>query len=269
MTPRGFVGLDIGSSATKGLLVGRDGSVRSSALRPTGAKALQAARAVLDALLRSAGVPREEVTVYCTGYGRELPDFGARRPTEIASLAMGVHELAPSARSAIDVGGQDLKVVSIGPDGRHTDFLMNDRCAAGTGRFLEVMARVLDVPLEEIGPESLRSSTPAKIASMCTVFAESEVVSRVAQGAERADILAGVHDSAAERIAAQAGRMGLEGDVVLAGGGALNTGLVKALERKLGRTLLVPLEPQFLVALGAALLARRDGTDGFAIARCT
>jgi predicted CoA-substrate-specific enzyme activase len=251
-----FAGLDIGSSTTKCVLVdGGSGAVVNAAHRSTGALARRTVEQVLNDVL---GQARDDTVVYCTGYGRELFEAAAARPTEIACLAMGVHSCLPRAGTAIDVGGQDLKVVNIGAGGRHVNFIMNDRCAAGTGRFLEVMARVLEVPLERIGETSLQSSSPVKISSMCTVFAESEVVSLVARGGAVPDILAGVHASVADRIAGQAGRIEVKGEIALAGGGALNPGLKAALEERLGLSLTVPPDPQCVVALGAALLARRD-----------
>ena len=253
-----FAGLDIGSSATKGVLVDAAGEPVARALLPTGADARKSAEEILRRMLEERRIGPGDAEVYCTGYGRELPAFGRKRPTEIACLALGVHGSCPGVRVAIDVGGQDLKVVALGPDGRHVNFLMNDRCAAGTGRFLEVMARVLEVPLEEIGPLSLKAASSVRITSMCTVFAESEVVSMIARGVGRADILAGVHASVAERIAGQVGRLGVEGETALAGGGALNSGLTAALEARLGKKLAIPGHPQFTIALGAARMARRD-----------
>jgi len=253
-----FAGLDIGSTTTKAVLVDASGEVLASAHRPTGALARKTADRVLGEVLEKADASRRETDVYCTGYGRALWEPARARPTEIACLSMGVHSLMPATRTAIDVGGQDLKVVHVGPEGRHVNFIMNDRCAAGSGRFLEVMARVLEVPLERIGEESLTSSSPVKISSMCTVFAESEVVSMVARGVSVPDILAGVHASVAERIASQAGRLGLQREVAVAGGGALNPGLLAALEGRLGKPLAVVPDPQRVVALGAALLARKE-----------
>ncbi len=253
-----FAGLDMGSTTTKCVVADGFGSVASAAHRPTGAHARKTAELVLGESLEAAGAFRSGTVVYCTGYGRALFDSAAARPTEIACLAMGMHHHLPGAGTAIDIGGQDLKVVSIGPGGRHANFIMNDRCAAGTGRFLEVMARVLGVPLERIGEVSLSSKNPAKISSMCTVFAESEVVSMIARGVAVEDILAGLYASVADRIASQAGRLGVQGEVAAAGGGALNPGLLKALEKRLGLRLSVPPDPQRVVALGAALIARRD-----------
>jgi predicted CoA-substrate-specific enzyme activase len=253
-----FAGLDIGSTTTKAVVVDGTGALRGWAQAPTGALARKTAGRVLGDALEAAGAAG--APVFCTGYGRDLFEDAAARPTEIACLAMGAHAWNPAARTAIEVGGQDLKTVAIGPGGRHVNFLMNDRCAAGTGRFLEVMARVLEIPLEEIGAVSLQARSPARISSMCTVFAESEVVSMIAKGTPVPDILAGVHASVAERIASQAGRLGVEPVAVLAGGGALNPGLRAALEKRLGVALAVVPDPQRAVALGAALLARLGGS---------
>ena len=166
----------------------------------------------------------------------------------------------PEAQTVIDIGGQDSKVVAIGPSGKPLDFAMNDKCAAGTGRFLEVMARALQLDLEELGPCALRAGRAAGISSTCTVFAESEVISLVAEGVDREEIVAGICQAIARRVGAMARRVGVEPPVVFAGGVAKNVGVVHALEEILGQELIVPEEPQVVGALGAALLAR-DGNE--------
>jgi predicted CoA-substrate-specific enzyme activase len=193
-----------------------------------------------------------------TGYGRVAVAFADRQVTEISCYARGIHHLYPQVQTVIDIGGQDSKVVAVGPGGRPLDFAMNDKCAAGTGRFLEVMARALQLDLAEIGPNALRARRAADISSTCTVFAESEVISLVARGVDREEILAGICQAIARRVGAMARRVGVVPPVAIAGGVAKNVGVVNALEQFLGEELLVPPEPQIVGALGAALLARDD-----------
>jgi predicted CoA-substrate-specific enzyme activase len=180
--------------------------------------------------------------------------------TEISCYARGIHHLYPQVQTVIDIGGQDSKVVAVGPGGRPLDFAMNDKCAAGTGRFLEVIARALELDLEDIGPRALRARRAADISSTCTVFAESEVVTLVAEGVPREEIVAGICRSIAKRVGGMARRVGVEPPVAFAGGVAKNVGVVRALEEVLGEALIVPEEPQIVGALGAALVAR-DGAD--------
>ena len=189
-----------------------------------------------------------------TGYGRHSITFARKAVSEITAHAKGVHFLYPEVRGIIDIGGQDSKVIVI-EDGRVADFQMNDKCAAGTGRFLEHTARALEVSVDELGRLAMASQGPASISSMCTVFAESEVISLRAQGRSKEDIAAGLVDSIARRVAAMARPMGLKDHVALVGGVAKNEGIRAALERELGVKLFVPDQPQITGALGAALIA--------------
>jgi len=165
-------------------------------------------------------------------------------------------------RTVIDIGGQDSKAIKVGKNGRVVEFAMNDRCAAGTGRFLEVMAKALEVRLEDLGELSLKSRKKARISSICTVFAESEVISRISEGTPKVDIIAGIHEAIANRIFGMASRVRIEKDLVLTGGVAKNRGVVKALEEKVGFKILVPKEPQIVGALGAAVIARENIEGG-------
>jgi predicted CoA-substrate-specific enzyme activase len=194
-----------------------------------------------------------------TGYGRVAVEFADTQVTEISCYARGIHHLYPEVMTVIDIGGQDSKVVAVGPGGKPLDFAMNDKCAAGTGRFLEVIARAMELDLEDMGPNALRARRAADISSTCTVFAESEVVTLVAEGVPREEIVAGICRSIARRVGGMARRVGVEPPVAFAGGVAKNVGVVRALEEVLGETLIVPEEPQIVGALGAALVAR-DGT---------
>jgi len=250
-------GVDIGSVATKAVVL-EDGQVVGKAVARTGIDHPEVGREVLESALAQAGTTREVVRrVVTTGYGRRSAKLGAGVVTEITTAGRGAWALgAPwgSVRTVVDLGGQDSKVILLDESGAVADFAMNDKCAAGTGRFLEVMAGVLRVTLEEMGELSLRATDPVTINATCAVFAESEVVSLIAQGRGPADILAGVHNAIASRLTSMVRQ--LDGDRVLfVGGGARNQGVRKALEDTLGREVHVPADPEFVVALGAALIA--------------
>jgi predicted CoA-substrate-specific enzyme activase len=190
-----------------------------------------------------------------TGYGRHAADFAGEKVTEITCHARGAHFVRPEARTVIDLGGQDSKAIAIDEKGKVRDFVMNDKCSAGTGRFLEVMAAALEIELDDLGRISLESESPASISSVCTVFAESEVVSRVAEGVNKVDIVAGIHQAIASRIYAMAVRIPVEERIVMTGGVALNVGVVRALEGRFKTDIIVPEMPQHMGALGAALIA--------------
>jgi len=190
-----------------------------------------------------------------TGYGRSNLPFVPKRVTEITCHGRGARYLFPKTRTILDIGGQDSKVIRLTAYGKVADFAMNDKCAAGTGRFLEVMARALEVDLDEMGPLSLRSTRLIPISSMCTVFAESEVISLVAQSTAREDILNGIHHSICTRLAAMMDRVGLEPELTMTGGVAKNLGMVEHIRSMKGMEPNVPQEPQIVGALGAALIA--------------
>lgn len=253
-------GIDIGSVTTKVIIL--DGErVLGRTICPTGAHPKRAAQKMLEEALGQAGLLRVDIRyIVSTGYGRRSIEFGNRVITEISAAAKGVSYsgLSPKerVRTVIDLGGQDSKVVSIDEEGKVVDFEMNDRCAAGTGRFLETMARVLEIALEDLGERSLKAEIPIQISSICTVFAETEVISLIAQGKSKEDIIAGIHDSIAERICGMVTRVGARKAISFIGGGARNLGVKKAIEDRLGVKIVVPAQPQFVIALGAALIAR-------------
>jgi len=226
----------------------------------TGAEPGAAAKDALRAAAEQAGIQHDEIDrIVATGYGRRIIDFADDAVTEITAAARGAHHVGcpwGAPRLLADLGGQDTKVILLGEDGSVRDFVMNDKCAAGTGRFLEVMAGVLSVRLEDLADLADAARGPAPINATCTVFAESEVVSLIARGARKEDIVAGLHAAIASRIAQMAGPMG-EHDLFFCGGGALNRGVSSALERALGRTVHVPRMPQHVVAVGAALTPAR------------
>jgi len=249
-------GIDSGSTTTKAVILDRSGTLRAFAIVPTGADSREASRRVLETALREAGLGRERLRqVVATGYGREIAHDEAHTVTEITCHARGVHAAFNQVRTIIDIGGQDSKAIRIDERGRVQDFAMNDKCAAGTGRFLEVMSRTLGVPLAQMGERSASSRKRVHVSSMCTVFAESEVVSLVARGERVEDILNGIHQAISDRVASLAIRVGQQPPVAITGGVAKNTAVVRALEERLSTRFLVPDEPQLTGALGAALIA--------------
>jgi predicted CoA-substrate-specific enzyme activase len=252
------IGIDAGAATTKVVLL-KDAVILGWKVVPSGFDFAEAAQVTYNEVLSAAGLSEEMVDgIYATGYGKNAISFAHKAVSEIIAHARGVHFLYPQVAGIVDVGGQDSKVIAVS-DGRVTDFLMNDKCAAGTGKFLEHSAKALEVPIEELGRLALESTSPSKISSMCTVFAESEVISLRAKGHAKKDIAAGLVDSIAERIAVMAKRVGLKEDVAFVGGEAKNVGMRAALERKLGLTLFVPEEPQITGALGAALSYTKAG----------
>jgi (R)-2-hydroxyacyl-CoA dehydratese activating ATPase len=247
-------GIDIGSTITK-IVLKNEAGVRAAVIVPTGAEHRRLAHQVMSDALVNCGLSFEEIDyIVATGYGRINVPFADKQVTEITCHMRGVLSLFPNVRTIIDIGGQDSKGIKV-KDGRLVDFIMNDKCAAGTGRFFEVIADVLGVKLEEIGQRSLLSEHPADISNLCTVFAEQEALLRLSEGTSVEDILAGIHKANASRIYAMVGKIKIEKDVVITGGGAKNIGLVKALEQKIGFSVVVPPEPLITGALGAALIA--------------
>jgi len=249
------VGIDIGSISAKAAVI-RDGQLVGSKVMLTGYNAKTAGEKVFADLLAELDLARDAPDrIVATGYGRNSVAFAHKAVTEITCHARGAHFQDPAIRSIIDIGGQDSKAITLNEAGGVRDFAMNDKCAAGTGRFLEVMARALEVDLDGFGALSLKAQNPAAISSLCTVFAESEVISLIAKGARRADIIAGIHESVAARVAAMANRVGVKAPVMMTGGVAHNIGVVKALEAKLGYSVQVSAFAQVNGAIGAACLA--------------
>ncbi|WP_445952053.1 acyl-CoA dehydratase activase [Thermodesulfitimonas sp.] len=249
-------GIDIGSLSAEAVILA-DKGITGYSILPTGAEGRRAAEEALAAALAAAGISRGELAaVVATGYGRIVVPFADRRVTEITCHARGAIYLFPDTRTVIDVGGQDSKVIRVNARGEVEDFAMNDKCAAGTGRFLEVMARALETDLEGLSVLAEAASKAALITSVCAVFAESEVVSLIGQGTPREEIALGLCESIAERIAALVHRVGLVEKVTMTGGVAKNRAVVAALTRRLAVPVAVPPEPQIIGALGAALIAR-------------
>jgi predicted CoA-substrate-specific enzyme activase len=249
-------GMDIGSITAETVLLEKE-EILAAVILPTGANSRRAAERSLRAALDQAHLPREALSqIVTTGYGRASFPEATKRITEITCHAKGAFFIQPQTRTVIDIGGQDSKVIRLDGQGRNVDFQMNDKCAAGTGRFLEVMARALEVRLEDLGALSRAASRTIKISSTCTVFAESEVVSLIAEDQPKEVIIRGLHDSIADRIMGLVQRVGLEETVTLTGGVAKNEGVLRALEERLKVKLFIPPEPQIIGALGAALIAR-------------
>ncbi len=249
------VGIDVGSVSAEAVVL-KDGEVVGRSALPTGASARRAGERALQAALERSGVTGEDLDyIVATGYGRASLEFANRQVTEISCHARGAHHLFPDVRTVIDIGGQDSKAIRVDENGAVIDFAMNEKCAAGTGRFLEVMARALELKVEDLQELSLHARRAASINSICTVFAESEVVSLIAEDVPVDEIVAGLHASIAERVSSLVRRVGLEPRVVMTGGVARNRGVVRALEEHLGCSVTVPEDPQIVGALGAALLA--------------
>ena len=254
-----FVGIDVGSTTTKVVILSGE-EVVASAIAPTGASCRKTSHELYEKTLAETGRSERDVALaVSTGYGRRMVDFPTEIVSEITANAVGARFLSREAgrvRTIIDVGGQDSKAISLDEEGRVLDFAMNDKCAAGTGRFLEVMSRALELDLDEFARVSLDATSPLQITSLCTVFAETEVVGLVSQGKAVADIAAGIHNAIAARVGALVRRVGLSAPVFFDGGAALNAGLRRAIEKNLGVELIVPASPQMVVATGAALIAR-------------
>ena len=249
-------GIDIGSLTAEVVIMEQDKMI-SYVIRPTGFNSKQAAEKAIKEALMKAGLNMADLSsIVATGYGRISIDFADKIVTEITCHGRGAFFWDPTIRTVIDIGGQDSKVISLDRGGRVIDFAMNDKCAAGTGRFLEVMAQALELKLNELGPVSLKHKKSVVISSMCTVFAESEVVSLIAEGCAKEDILNGLHQAIASRVSAMAQSLRVEKVVALCGGVAKNVGVVKALEQNLRVKVKVPAEPQIIAALGAAICAR-------------
>lgn len=252
------MGIDIGSTTCKCIIL-RDGSeIGGRAIVPLGT-GTTGPQQVFQTALRSGGFVREDIDrILVTGYGRFSFDEADTQKSEITCHAQGIHYLFPTARTVIDIGGQDIKVLHINERGMAENFVMNDKCAAGTGRFLDVMAGVINVRTEDLGSISMEAENEVRISNTCTVFAESEVISKLSANVRLADLVAGIHTSVATRVASLVFRNGVIKDVAMSGGVALNQGIVSALSRELKIEILVHKDCQFAGAIGAALLAHQE-----------
>jgi predicted CoA-substrate-specific enzyme activase len=249
-------GTDIGSLSVESVIFEAERGVIGYSIVLTGPNGRKSSEVSLERALNSGDVRRTDLSyIVSTGCGREISGFANESVTEITCLAKGVHYLFPDCRTIIDIGGQDTKVVNTDERGRVTGFDMNDKCAAGTGRFLEVMAMALNVALGEMGERSLHFKEEIEISSLCTVFAESEVVSLVSEGREVEDILHALNRAVADRTVSLLERRKPGGKIAMTGGVAKNVGVVRAIEERVGQSMMVYHEPQIVGALGAALSA--------------
>ncbi|HEY54762.1 MAG TPA: 2-hydroxyglutaryl-CoA dehydratase [Dehalococcoidia bacterium] len=248
-------GIDIGSAFSKAVVMA-EGQIIAYHIMPSGGDYKRTAKEVAEKALVKAKLSLKDLAfTVATGYGAANVSFSNQEAADISCQGRGATYLFPSARTVIDIGGQFTKVFKVNERGKTTAFLLSEKCAAGSGRFLQVIARVLQIDLEDIGELSLKSKNRVDFNTGCAVFAESEAVSRIAEGASKEDILAGLHRTLAAKIQTMVERLGLEPDCAVVGGGAKDIGLVKSLEERLGCKLLLPEEPQIVAALGAALIA--------------
>lgn len=249
-------GVDVGSTATKAILLDNNAKIIARGIVNTGANVVKAAEKAFQTAVKIAGVEDYDVNYTVgTGYGRYRVSFGDAQITEISCHAKGAMYLFPNTRTILDIGGQDTKAIKMSETGEIVDFTMNDKCAAGTGRFLSAAAEVMDISLDELGPFALQSKTPLRITNVCTVFVETEIVSLLARGKKAEDILGGVHLSIAARCVSLMRRIGINDEISFTGGVSRNVGMIHALEEKLQRKINVSPDSQFIGALGAALFA--------------
>ena len=250
-------GVDVGSTQTKAVILDENGKVVGRALLDMETSMVTIAQDAYRAALADAGLKEEQVArVASTGYGRYNVSFGDEQVTEITCHARGAVALFPGTRTVIDIGGQDTKAIAVKPDGQVADFTMNDKCAAGTGRFLGAASYALEMPLGELGPLALRSQNPVRITTTCTVFAESEIISHLSKGILPEDVLMGVHQAITSRCVSLARRVGVHSEVTFTGGVSRNVAIVKLMEDAVGMKINVSPDAHFCGALGAALFAR-------------
>lgn len=250
------LGIDSGSTSTNAVILNEKKEIVAHEVVRTGAKSGESANFILEQILKKANLKREELdTIISTGYGRVSIPFADENVTEISCHGKGANYLNPNVRTILDIGGQDSKVIKLNEAGEVVDFVMNDKCAAGTGRFLEMMAKTLEIDISELGPISLGWKEDVEISSMCSVFAESEVISLIALNKEKGDIAHGIHKAIAAKSYSLMRRVGLDGEYMMTGGVAKNPGVVKAVEERIGDKLFISKEPEIVGALGAALFA--------------
>ena len=250
------IGIDSGSTSTNAVVMDQDRKIRAFSVVRTGAKSGVSADRALKEVLEKAGLTREDISlIVSTGYGRVSIEFADENVTEISCHGKGAHYFNPKIRTILDIGGQDSKAIRLNENGEVKDFVMNDKCAAGTGRFLEMIARTLEVSLDELGAIALTSKEKIEITSMCSVFAESEVISLIANNKEKADIADGVCHAIANKAFGLLRRVGMEPEFMMTGGVAKNPGVVRAVEEKIGSKLYICEEPEIVGATGAALYA--------------
>ena len=253
------MGIDFGSTTAKTVILDLRGKVVASNVAHMGAVSGEGVKSSIDGALKEAGITQADVgRTVSTGYGRRMLDIADKNYTEITCHARGAVAMVPDARLVIDIGGQDSKVIAVDANGLVAQFAMNDRCAAGTGKFLEVLARAMQIELQEMGGIALQAQEKLKISSMCATFAETEVISLLAEGNTKPNVLGAVHAAIASRTMGLVGRVGKKGPVVMTGGVAKNPAAVFHIQEALGMPIHLPKTPQTAGALGAALLALDD-----------
>jgi predicted CoA-substrate-specific enzyme activase len=257
-----FLGIDIGSETSKGVIL-KNGDPVAVYVIPSGFDYKKTAEGIKEALLKEAGISFEDISyLAATGQGDMSVSFAHSRVDDIRCTARGIQSMFPTVRTIIDVCSQSSRIIRITPVGQVKDFVISEKCAAGSGQFLHIIANVLRVELEEIGELSLKSRNPVQFTTGCAVFWETEAISRVSEGFLKEDILAGVHKSLAGKIASLIDRVGLELDCAISGGGGHDSGLIRSIESELGITLKVPPQPQIIAALGAAVMAAELYKEG-------
>ena len=260
-------GVDVGSTQTKAIIVDERGQIVARALTDTGAYLVRAAERAFQSALDQAGLTREQVgKVIGTGSGRFKVEFGDDQVTEISCHAKGAWAIIPATRTVIDIGGQDTKAIKVSDRGEVLDFAMNDKCAAGSGRFLTNSAEAVGLDVSEMGERSLTAKQPVRLSTVCTIFVESDILTYLAQGKKVDDILDGVHGAIAARTVALVRRVGAESEITMTGGVSRNVGMVKWLEQKLGMPVNVSPDSHYTGALGAAIFAMERISAGPAVA---
>jgi predicted CoA-substrate-specific enzyme activase len=253
-----FMGIDVGSRTTKGVIAYRS-RVKTSHVIFSGNNYRRAAEKIREGLLSKAGLSAADIA-YTVATGQQLDNlsFPFHKASDTRCCARGISSLFPEVRTVIDVQGQSTQIIRVDEKGKVVNFVVSERCAAGSGRFLEIIANVLRIDLEDIGSLSLKSQNPVAFTTSCAVFGESEAISRVAEGTPKEDILAGVHRALAQKISTLMDRVGFEEKCAISGGGGLDVGLIKAIEQELGLKLLIPQKPELVSALGASIMAQES-----------
>jgi predicted CoA-substrate-specific enzyme activase len=256
-----FMGIDIGSAYSKGVII-CDSEPAAHYVILSGANYQIAAETIRQELLKQVNLAQSDITdTVATGTGAGNVPFASRQVSDIVCTARGIHSIFPQVKTAIEAAGQSTKVIRINEQGMVTNFTVSERCAAGSGRFIEVIANVLRIDLKDFGPLSLKSRNPITFGTGCAVFGESEAITRVTEGIPKEDIAAGVNQALASKISSLARKIEFEEPCAICSGGALNTGLIKAVEQELSTQLLVPPQPQIIAALGAAIIARTSNLN--------
>lgn len=252
-----FAGVDIGSRGVKGVIITEEGQIVSQYIGDMVFESAKTSLMVIDEITRRAGLTLEDLGyIVATGYGRVAVPLADESVSDIAAHTKGAFWYFPSVRTILDIGGQDCKAINCNEKGRVTKFVMNDKCAGGTGRFLEIIADVLEVPFDEIGNLSLKSKEYVDFSTVCAIFAKSKVVALMREGTEKGDILAGLHDAIARQCLSLLTRISIEKDFVMTGGVAKNIGVVEKVKENVGLDILLPPDPQIVAAIGCALFAR-------------